>query len=356
MTSCSHDFRSDTITNPTKEMMEAITNSYSALGDAVYEEDTITIDFENRVKELTGHEAAVFAVSGTMTNQLAIRSHLFQPPHSILCDHRAHVYTCEAGGIATLSQAMVTPVIPSNGIYMTLEDIKDKIIVGEDVHVAPTKLICLENTMGGAIYPIEEIRRISKFARDNGIPIHLDGARLWNASIATGFSMREYGSLFDSISLCLSKGLCAPVGSVLVGSKKLVKTATWFKKQAGGGIRQSGILTAAANVALDQVWPSMAKTHATTKEFANFVTSDLGLELLFPADTNFVYIDDKGKFDEDVFVRLGAERGIKLLGGRIVFHYHTAPEAIETLKEVLREAIKQYTGVKEDKLKTSGYI
>ncbi|VBB87398.1 Hydroxytrimethyllysine aldolase, putative [Yarrowia lipolytica] len=330
MTACSHDFRSDTITNPTKEMMEAITNSYSALGDAVYEEDTITTNFESRIKELTGHEAAVFAVSGTMTNQLAIRSHLFQPPHSILCDHRAHVYTCEAGGIATLSQAMVTPVIPSNGIYMTLEDIKAKIIVGEDVHVAPTKLICLENTMGGA--------------------------RLWNASIATGVSMREYGSLFDSISLCLSKGLCAPVGSVLVGSKKLIKTATWFKKQAGGGIRQSGILTSAANVALDQVWPSMAKTHATAKEFANFVTSDLGLKLLFPADTNFVYIDETDKFDSDVFVKLGAERGIKLLGGRIVFHYHTSPEAIETLKEVLQEAIKQYSGVKEDKLKTSGYI
>lgn len=336
--------------------MEAIANSVSVLGDAVYEEDQITNDFEDRIKKLTGAEAAVFCVSGTLSNQLAIRAHLFQPPHSVLCDYRAHVYTCEAGGMATLSQAMVTPVIPSNGVYMTLEDIKKNVIVGEDVHVAPTKLICLENTMGGAIYPIEEIRRISKFARDNGIPLHLDGARLWNASIATGVSMQEYGSLFDSMSLCLSKGLCAPVGSVLVGTKKLIKTATWFKKQAGGGIRQSGILTAAANIALDQVWPAMAETHATAKDFANFVTSDLGLKLLFPADTNFVYIDSTDKFDSDVFVKLGAERGIKLLDGRVVFHYHTAPEAIETLKGVLRDAVAQYSGVKEEKLKTGGYI
>lgn len=354
--SSSNDFRSDTITGPTKEMMEAIANSYSALGDAVYNEDQITLDFEKRIVDLTGHEAAMFAVSGTMTNQLAIRSHLFQPPHSVLCDYRAHVYTCEAGGIATLSQAMVTPVIPSNGVYMTLEDIKERIVVGDDVHVAPTKLICLENTMGGAIFPIEEIRRISKFAREQGIPIHLDGARLWNASIAAGVSMREYGSLFDSISLCLSKGLCAPVGSVLVGSKALVKTATWFKKQAGGGIRQSGILTSAANVALDQVWPSMAKTHATAQEFANFVKSDLGLDLLFPADTNFVYIDNRGKFDSDVFVKLGAERGIKLLGGRIVFHYHTSEHAIAILKDVLKQAITEYSGETKDKLNTSGYI
>lgn len=309
-------------------------------GDDVYEEDADMENLQARVAKIAGMEAGAFMPSGTMSNQIAIRCHLYQPPHSILCDHRAHVYTCEAAGLAVLSQAMVSPVAPSNGVYLTLEDIQAQIIDYDDIHVAPTKLISLENTLGGSIMPIEEIKRISEYARAKGIGMHLDGARLWHASVATGVDMAEYGKYFDTISLCLSKGMGAPIGSILVGPAELIRKAKWIRKQQGGGLRQSGLLAAAANVALDEVWPTMATTHARAQRTAQFLTDNYGIKFEIPVDTNFMFLDtERSGLDLMIFLEEGEKRGLKLLDNRLVFHYQISDQAIELLKEAIKVSI-----------------
>ena len=196
-----NEFRSDTFTVPTRAMVEA-SFANSTYGDSVYKEDAVTLTLEEKMCTLTGKPAALFCVSGTMSNQIGLRANLVQPPYSVLCDHRAHVFLHEAAGLAMLSQAMVHPVTPSNGNYLTFEDVVENVTFDDgDIHAAPTKVISLENTLHGIIMPIEEIRKISQFCRENDIKLHLDGARLWNASAATGISIEEYCSYFDSVSL-----------------------------------------------------------------------------------------------------------------------------------------------------------
>ncbi|CAN6666655.1 low specificity L-threonine aldolase [Trichomonascus vanleenenianus] len=310
-------------------MIKAMTEA--TLGDSVYGEDETTLEFERRITELTGKEAALYVVSGTLSNQIGIRTHLHQPPHSVLCDYRAHIYSAEAAGLAILSQAMVTPVRPKNGTYLTLEDIKSHVILGEDIHTAPTKIVSLENTLGGVIMPIEEIRRISEWAWANGLKMHLDGARLWNASAETGIPLAEYGKYFDSMSLCMSKGLGAPVGSVLVGTRDFIKRAAWFRKQQGGGIRQAGPLTAAAIVAIDEVWPTMKQTHAKTKALAERWTK-AGIEFMAPVNTNFIFLDlDKSGIDLGVLERICKEHKVNVWPPRIVLHHLVSDQAIERL-------------------------
>lgn len=330
----------DTFTTPTKSMLEAMLTA--SQGDDVYEEDIDTNDLQARVAKIAGKEAGAFMVSGTMSNQIALRCHLYQPPHSILCDHRAHVYTCEAAGLAVLSQAMVTPVIPSNGVYLTLEDIKSKIIDYEDIHVAPTKVISLENTLGGSIMPLEEIKRISEYARSINVKMHLDGARLWHASAETGIPMAEYCKYFDSISLCLSKGMGAPVGSVLVADAAYIKKARWIRKQQGGGIRQSGLLATAANVAIDEVFPLLVSTHKLAKETAKFLEENYGVKPEIPVDTSFIFLDAKRSgLDISIFKEEGEKRGLKLFDNRLVFHHQICPEAVELLKESIKVAVER---------------
>lgn len=328
----------DTFTTPTPAMLEAMMRATH--GDSVYGEDETTNRFERKVADLAGKEAAVFCVSGTLSNQLALRTHLHQPPHSILCDFRAHVYTCEAAGLAVLSQAMVTPVRPKNGVYLTVEDVKRQIILGEDIHTAPTKVISLENTLGGTIMPIEEIRKISEFARQHGIKMHLDGARLWNASAATDVTIKEYCQYFDTVSLCISKGLGAPVGSVLVGPEEFIKKATWIKKQQGGGIRQAGLLAAAADVAIEQVWPTMKDTHAKAAHLGKAIEA-MGIPLQLPVQTNFVFMDAAAaKLDTGLLNEISAKHGVKTMGPRIVLHHQITDESIEKLKAAIFETLE----------------
>ena len=181
----SNDFRSDTFTTPTPAMLEAMVNA--TFGDDVYEEDCITTEFQSEIARLTGMDDALFMLSGTMGNQIGVRIHLNQPPHSVLCDYRAHVYAEEGSGLAALSQAMVTPVHPANGIYMTSDDVQKWVTLGDDIHIAPTRVISIELTIGGVITPMEEVKNVSEFARAHNIKVHCDGARLWNASAATGY-------------------------------------------------------------------------------------------------------------------------------------------------------------------------
>jgi threonine aldolase len=208
------DFRSDTVTQPTAAMLSYM--SQAAVGDDVFEEDPTILELQRRVSQLTGKEAALFCATGTLSNQLAIRTHLTQPPYSVLCDVEGHVHRYESGGISFHNGAQVIPIQSQK--HLTLEEIQRFWILEEDVHTCPTKLICLENTKHGMIFPLKEQSRISQAAKEHGIRMHLDGARLWNAHIATQNSIQELCEPFDSVSLCFSKGLGAPVGSVLVGT------------------------------------------------------------------------------------------------------------------------------------------
>lgn len=331
-----NEFRSDTFTVPTQSMLSAALNC--TVGDSVYKEDQDCLDLEEKVAKLTGKEAALFCCSGTMSNQIGLRAHLFQPPHRILCDYRGHVYAHEAGGLATLSQAMVTPVIPSNGKYLTLEDIIDNFIPSDgDIHMAPTKVISLENTLHGIIMPYEEIESISYWCRENNIKLHCDGARLWNASVATGISMLDYCKLFDSVSLCLSKSLGAPFGSILVGDKTFIEKANHFKKQNGGGIRQAGMLAKMASIAIDENLNKIKISHDLAKDFSLFCEQN-NIALECPTDTNFVFLDVKKiKLNPHSWSENSKKFNVRTMGNRIAFHFQNTKESVENLKKALLE-------------------
>ena len=332
-----NEFRSDTFTVPTQKMLESVLTC--TVGDSVYKEDQDCLDLEDKVARLSGHEAALFCSSGTMSNQIALRAHLFQPPHSILCDYRAHVYSHEAGGLATLSQAMVSPVRPANGNYITLDDILENYIPDDgDIHMAPTKVVSLENTLHGIITPYEEIERISQWCKETGILLHCDGARLWNASAETGISIHDYCRLFDSVSLCLSKSLGAPFGSILVGNKKFIEKCNHFKKQSGGGIRQAGMLAKMASIAIDDNFDKIKISHQYAKNVGQFCV-EKGIPLESPVDTSFVFLDSKKfKVNPSTYDIISKKYNVRTMGNRLAFHYQNSPEAIENLKSALLEA------------------
>lgn len=332
-----NEFRSDTFTVPTRSMISKSMET-TTFGDSVYKEDDVTLKLEQKMMELTGKSAALFCVSGTMSNQIALRANLVQPPYSVLCDSRAHVFLHEAGGLATLSQAMVHPVIPLNGCYLTLDDILSNYTADDgDIHAAPTKVVSLENTLHGIITPIEEIEKISAWCRSENIKLHLDGARIWNASSVTGVSIKQYCQYFDSISLCLSKSLGAPMGLVLVGNQQFINKANHYKKQVGGGIRQAGILTSMAIVAIDENFDKLKQAHAYAKYIGDFCNNQ-GIKLQSPVDSNFVFIDLKANFMNDSYlIELGEKYNVKLMGGRLAFHFQNDWDSVKRLKSAIEE-------------------
>lgn len=332
-----NEFRSDTFTVPTKLMIEKLLVTLT-FGDSVYKEDSVTLELEAKVATMAGKEAALFCVLGTMLNQLGLRVNLVQPPYLVLCDYRAHVFLHEAGGLATLSQAMVHPVIPRNGDYLTLEDIVDNYTADDgDIHAAPTKVISLENTLHGIITPIEEIARIAEFAKTNNLKMHLDGARLWNALLKTGIPIGEYCQYFDTVSLCLSKSLGAPMGSILVGLQKAIDKANHFKKQSGGGIRQAGIVTLMAITAIDENFTKIQIAHDYASRVGKFC-ADHGIILESPVDTNFVFIDMKrNNMDSGFLVDVADKKGVKLMGGRIAFHFQLSSELVDRVCDAILE-------------------
>ncbi|MCF7904108.1 MAG: threonine aldolase family protein, partial [Candidatus Marinimicrobia bacterium] len=242
------DLRSDTVTKPSAEMRKVM---YDAeVGDDVYGEDRLMNELQNRVADMLNKEAALFVPSGTMSNQLAIRSHT-KPGDELICEYNSHIFNYEGGGPALLSGVQVHPLYGDFGI-LNIDQIKAA-VRPDDHHFAATGLIALENThnrAGGVVYPLPVIEAISNFAKTNGIRTHLDGARLMNAVIASGLDPAAYADQFDSVSLCLSKGLGAPIGSILSGSAEFIDTAHRFRKVFGGGMRQVGSLAAAGLYAL----------------------------------------------------------------------------------------------------------
>ncbi|KAI8319470.1 aromatic amino acid beta-eliminating lyase/threonine aldolase [Martensiomyces pterosporus] len=335
------DLRSDTATKPTPSMLQAMLDA--PLGDDVFLEDPTVNQLESRVAQLCGKESALFCTSSTMSNQLAIRTHLHNPPESLICHRESHIFEHESGGASLHSHAMMVPVAPKKGFTLTLEDVKEEFI--EDTfygHAAPTHLVCLENTMTGVVMPLEDIKEIGQFAREKGVPVHMDGARLWNASIATGISLAEYASEADSLNLCLSKGMGCPVGAVLVGSKAFIAKARHFRKAFGGGWRQAGILAAAGLYAIDHIWPAMGETHARAKRLADGL-QELGFKLAMPVDTNMVVIEDaEAKTTADQLSAALKPKGITMgttyAGStRIVIHHQIDDECIDLVLETAKE-------------------
>lgn len=310
------------------------------LQDDVFSEDASTHALEAHCAALTGKEAALFVLSGTMGNQLALRSLLTQPPHSVLCDRRAHIVTSEAGGLAILTSAMADPVAPANGIYLGLADVEahfkpdDGKVVG-----CPTRVISLEITLHGVVTPLAEVRRIAAFARARGVRMHCDGARLWEAVASGAGSLVEYAACFDTVSLCFSKGLGAPVGSVLVGDRATVSVARHVRKAIGGGLRQPGLVTAAARVAVEETFgkgPSgegglLRYSHETAKRI-EALWKGFGGATKVPVDTNIVWLDLKAAgIAAARLIEIGKEEGLRLMGERLVVHYQIYQNADDVL-------------------------
>lgn len=304
--------------------------------------DPTTNSLEAFIADLTGKETALLVCSGTMGNQVAIRTHLTTPPHSVVTDHRSHILEWEAGGVAALCGALVKGVVPANGNYLTLEDLKNSCVLSDDVHACPTKLISLENTLGGVITPLAECRRMSEWARQHGITMHLDGARLWEAVAAGAGTLKEYSDCFDSISLCFSKGLGAPIGSILVGSQTFRTRARHIRKMIGGGLRQAGVVTAPARVAVEDTFLGglLKASHVRARQIA-YMWVGYGGKLTAPTETNMVWFDlahagtDAKKFIED-----GEKLGLRLMGGRLVVHYQISNEAVRRLNELMQVVLK----------------
>ncbi|GAC1475729.1 MAG: GntG family PLP-dependent aldolase [Isosphaeraceae bacterium] len=283
------DLRSDTVTRPTPPMREAM--ALAEVGDDVYGEDPTVKALEARTARLLGKEAALFVPSGTMANQIAIGLHT-QPGDELLCDSRAHVYVWEGGGIARLWGVTARPLDTANG-PLSLSDLEGK-IRPDDGHYVRTRLVCLENTHnrgGGRVQPIETIAAISSWARANGLALHLDGARLMNAVVASGIAATTWGRHFDTLSICFSKGLGAPVGSALAGPADLIRKAHRLRKVLGGGMRQAGILAAGALYALDHHVERLADDHQNARLLAAAIETTVGLSLESgPVETNLVWI------------------------------------------------------------------
>ena len=253
------DLRSDTVTRPTPEMLQAMFSA--SVGDDVLKDDPTVNALEEKIATLFGMEAAIFCPSGTMSNQIAIKVHT-RPGDEVICHKLSHVYYYEGGGIAFNSGSSVCLLEGDHG-RITAEDVEAH-INPDDIHRPQTRLISVENTMnkgGGAIYDFNELKKIGDVCKRHGLGYHLDGARLFNALVETKESPKQYGELFDSISICLSKGLGAPVGSLLLGSKAFIKQASRMRKVMGGGMRQSGFLAAAGIYALDNNIERLKEDH-----------------------------------------------------------------------------------------------
>lgn len=280
------DLRSDTITKPTPAMLQAIMSA--KVGDDVFEDDPTVNALQEKVADLFGMEAALYCPSGTMTNQIGIRVNT-QPQDEVICHKHSHVYLYEGGGM--MWNSMCSPkLLEGDRGRITAEQVAEA-INPDDIHFPNSKLVVLENTMnkgGGAIYDLEEIKKIRKVCDEHGLKLHLDGARLFNALAETGESPKEYGTLFDTISVCFSKGLGAPVGSVLLGSKETIKQARRVRKALGGGMRQAGYLAAACIYALDHNLERLKEDHTRARHIGQLMEQLAHVSQVYPVDTNIV--------------------------------------------------------------------
>ncbi|GAB3840026.1 threonine aldolase family protein [Hymenobacter jeollabukensis] len=303
------DLRSDTVTRPTAAMLDAMFRA--PVGDDVYEEDPTVRGLEHEAARRFGLEAGLFCPSGTMTNQIAIKGHT-EPLSEVVCEQTSHIYLWEVGGIAFHSGASVA-LLPGERGRLTAAQVAGA-IRAENVHYPTTSLISLENTHnrgGGSCYEWSALTDIAELAKRQGIPLHLDGARIFNALVATGQQSQEYGRLFDTISVCLSKGLGTPVGSVLLGSAAFIRKCKRIRKVMGGGWRQAGYLAAAGLYALEHHVERLVDDHRRARQLAEALQAAPYVDFVLPAETNLVIFRLRDGLTEDAFLAHLAANGIK---------------------------------------------
>jgi len=328
------DLRSDTVTKPTAGMREAMARA--EVGDDVFGEDPTVNRLQETVAELLGKEAALFVPSGTMSNQIAIKCHT-QPGDEVILERDSHSFHYEGGGPALLSGVQLHPLPGERGV-ITAAQVAAAVRPG-DHHYPRSRLVCLENThnrAGGTIFPLEAIGEIRQVADRHGLRMHLDGARLWNAAVATGISEREFAAPFDSVSVCLSKGLGAPVGSLLVGSREFIHLAHRYRKVFGGGMREVGILAAAGLYALAHHRQRLADDHRRARRLAEALAELPGASVdLESVQTNMVFVDvgPSGMEAAEVVAKVREQGVLCLALGpsviRLVTHLDVDDEGVE---------------------------
>ncbi len=335
------DLRSDTVTRPTSEMKAAMMEAQ--VGDDVFGEDPTVNALEKEAATYFGMEAGIFCPSGTMTNQIAIKLHT-SPLTEVICDQKSHIYLYEGGGIAYNSMASVRLLDGDRG-RITAEMILDNINNADDIHAPVSRLVSLENTMnkgGGCFYDFQEIEKISQLCHDKNLKLHLDGARLFNALVASGDDPKQYGKHFDTISICLSKGLGCPVGSVLLGNKEDIKKARRIRKVLGGGMRQAGFLAAAGSFAMDHHVDRLAEDHNRAKVLAANLADKNYVENVLPVDTNIVIFRLANQALATEFVQKSKEQGLLAVtfgkhDVRFVTHLDFTDEQLDEACRVLKK-------------------
>ncbi len=339
------DLRSDTVTRPTQGMKKAMFDA--DLGDDVFGEDPTVNRLQETVAALLRKEAALYVPSGTMGNQICIKVHT-QPGDEVIAEQGAHVFNYETGGAAFLSNVQVHTIEGKYGRF-TIDQIR-RAMRPPLYYMPRTRLICFENThnrAGGTIFPLSEMQEISVFARAEGIRLHLDGARLWNACAATGNAPHEYAACVDSVSVCLSKGLGAPVGSVLAGTKAFVDEARHYRKIFGGGMRQAGVLAAAGLYALEHHRDRLKEDHEKAHYLAAQLSSVRGMDIdMASVQTNIIIIsvERAAKKPEEILAAL-RKKGVALslgnyLGLRAVTHLDVSMEQVRHAASIIREVME----------------
>jgi threonine aldolase len=335
------DLRSDTVTKPTAGMLDAMMSA--EVGDDVFSDDPTVSKLEAMASELFGMEAALFCASGTMTNQLSIKT-LCPPGSEIICDQLSHIYLYEGGGVAVNAQSSLKLLEGDYG-RINANQIEDVINNPADIHLPISRMVSLENTMnkgGGAYYDFSEIYKIKDVCQKNNLYLHLDGARLFNAIVETDDILTEYGNTFDSISICLSKGLGCPVGSLLLGKKDFITKARRNRKVFGGGWRQAGLLAAAGIYALENNIDRLTEDHQRAKLIGHILSNLPYVKNIYPISTNIVIFEPESNITSAQFVQQAASKGIlcvpfgkKLV--RFVTHLDFDDDQLDTFEEILKE-------------------
>ncbi|WP_343306442.1 GntG family PLP-dependent aldolase [Chitinophaga niabensis] len=333
------DYRSDTFTKPSKGMLNAMLEAQT--GDDVFGEDPTVNKLEAMMSELFGMEAALYCPSGTMSNQIAIKVHTL-PGDEVICSTLAHVYIYEGGGIAFNAGAQVRALEGDRGM-ITAADV-EAAINPDDVHKARTSLVCLENTSnrgGGCCYEWEQIEKIREVCSNHGLKLHLDGARLFNALLSTGQTAAQFGATFDSISVCLNKGMGCPMGSVLLGSAAFIKEARRVRKKLGGGMRQAGYMAATGIYALENNLERLAEDHQHAKQIAAALLEREFTGHMLPVETNILIFEVKHPWSPITFRDFMQQQNIRVMAisptqVRMVLHLDITPEMVDRTIAVIR--------------------
>lgn len=335
------DLRSDTVTRPTKGMLDAMISA--EVGDDVYKEDPSVNALEKRLEDIFGMDEALFFPTGSMANQAALKLHT-NPGEQVICDKYAHIYNYEGGG-ASFNSGISCKLIDGHRGMFTAAQAENAINPPDFYHSPLTSLIAIENTTnkgGGACWDLKELKKIRQIADKHNLGYHLDGARLWNALVYKGENPKHYGELFDTISVCLSKGLGCPIGSVLIGKKELMKGALRVRKILGGGMRQVGYLASAGLYALDNHIERLSEDHKKAKEIGEVLSQLSFIKTVEPIETNIIIFELNDRYSETDFLNQLKEKNIRIIGmGSSKLRMVTHLDYTDAMHDALLSTLKQ---------------